>query len=62
MTDKQLVLLRNIIQEQIYLAIEHQKNVERSFAIEEKCLDDLWQKFKDSFNGSNSYLNFLDTP
>ena len=61
MTDKQLVLLRNIIQEQIYLAIEYRK-VERSFAIEEKCLDDLWQKFKDSFNGSNSYLNFLDTP
>ena len=49
MTDKQLVLLRNIIQEQIYLAIERQK-VERSFAIEEKCLNDLWQKFKDSFN------------
>lgn len=50
MTDKQLVLLRNIIQEQIYLAIEKQK-VERSFAIEEERLNDLWQKFKDSFNG-----------
>ena len=62
MTDKQLVLLRNIIQEQIHLAIEHHENIERSFAIEEKCLNDLWQKFKDSFNGSNSYLNFLDTP
>jgi hypothetical protein len=50
MTEQQLVLLRNIIQEQIHLAIEYRK-VERSFAIEEKCLDDLWQKFKDSFNG-----------
>ena len=53
MTDQQLVLLRNIIQEQIHLAIEHHENIERSFAIEEKCLDDLWQKFKDSFNGLN---------
>ena len=50
MTEQQLVLLRNIIQEQIHLAIEYRK-VERSFAIKEKCLDDLWQKFKDSFNG-----------
>ena len=50
MTEQQLVLLRNIIQEQIYLAIERHENIERSLAIEEKCLDDLWQKFKDSFN------------
>ena len=54
MTNQQLVLLRNIIQEQIYLAIKHHENIdwERSFATEEKCLDDLWQDFKESFNGT----------
>ena len=34
-----------------YSTIERHENIERSLAIEEKCLDDLWQKFKDSFNG-----------
>ncbi len=52
MTDTQLNLLRSIIQNEIYLIVEAQK-VERSFKVEEQHLNNLWQKFKDSFNGLN---------
>tara|TARA_R110000868_G_scaffold123185_3_gene326377 strand:- start:2662 stop:2814 length:153 start_codon:yes stop_codon:yes gene_type:complete len=50
MTNTQLNILRSIIQGEIYLIVEAQK-VERSFKVEEQRLNDLWQDFKDSFDG-----------
>ena len=50
MTDQQLEQLRYTIQEEIENAI-NTKEAGYSSLREEKRLDDLWQKFKDSFNG-----------
>jgi hypothetical protein len=52
MINTQLNLLRSIIRNEIYLIVEAQK-VERSFKVEEQQLDNLWQTFRDSFNGLN---------
>jgi len=48
MTDKQIESLRSIIREEIYLIIEAQK-VERSFDVEVKTLDHMWDAFKRTF-------------
>jgi len=50
MIDKQIEQLRYIIQEEIETAI-NTREAGYSSLREEKSLDDLWQKFKDSFNG-----------
>jgi hypothetical protein len=48
MTDKQIALLRSIIQKEIYLVIKAQK-VERSFDVEVKTLDHMWDEFERTF-------------
>jgi len=52
MIDKQIDMLRSIIRDEIYLIVEAQK-VDRPFDVGEKRLNNLWQTFKDSFNGLN---------
>lgn len=49
MTDNQFEQLRYIILEEIEAAI-NTREAGCSSLREEKCLDNLWQKFKDSFN------------